>query len=79
MEQTLSKKKTVRAKFNVSEITQYGNGGGRKVVLMPVIGNSEENKEFWQHTPSGQIELHITNPDAEFKLGEYYIDFTPVE
>lgn len=67
----------VRSKFNVAEITRYGNGGGTKVVLLPVIGgDNEENKSFWQNTPSGRIELHISNPNAKFDLGEYYVDFT---
>lgn len=72
-------KKTVRVKFNVAEITKFGNGGGTKILLFPVMSGSEENKSFWQHTPSGQIELHISNPDVEFELGEYYIDFTKAE
>lgn len=71
--------KTIRAKFNVAEITEYGNGGGTKVVLMPVTTGSEENKAFWQWTPSGRIEMHISNPDAKFEFGEYYIDFTKAE
>ncbi len=71
--------KTIRAKFNVAEIAKYGNGGGTKVTLMPVMGNSEENKAFWQYTPSGKIEMHISNPEAEFEFGEYYIDFTKAE
>lgn len=70
---------TIRAKFNVSSITEYGNGGGKKVTLQPVIGGSDENKEWSQYTPSGSIELHITNPDAVFEFGEYYIDFTKAE
>jgi hypothetical protein len=71
--------KKMRAKFNVSEIAKYGNGGGTKVTLMPVMGSSEENKVFWQHTPNGKIELHISNPEVEFEFGEYYIDFTKAE
>lgn len=71
--------KTVRAKFNVSEIAKYGNMGGIKVTLSPVIGGSEENKAFWQHTPVGKIEMHISNPDAVFEFGEYYVDFTKAE
>lgn len=67
---------TTRVKFNVSEITNFGNGGGTRVVLLPVINNSEENKSFWEHTPSGRIEIHTSNPKVEFELGEYYIDFT---
>jgi hypothetical protein len=38
---------TIRIKCNVAKITSYGNGGGTKVTLMPVTGNSEENKQFW--------------------------------
>jgi hypothetical protein len=38
--------KAVRAKFNVAEITHYGNGGGSKVTLYPVQSGSEENKSF---------------------------------
>lgn len=72
-------KKTIKTKFNVAEITHFGNGGGRKVILNPVISNNEENKSFWEHTPSGQIELQITNPDAEFELGEYYVEFTKAD
>lgn len=71
--------KTIRAKFNVAEITKYGNGGGANIVLMPVVSGSEENKSFWKYTPSGKIELNITEPGAEFELGEYYIDFTKAE
>lgn len=71
----------IRAKFNVAEITKYGNSGGGKVILNAVIGNSEENKKFWQYTPSGKIEIWIDNPEAmkAFEFGEYYIDFTKAE
>ena len=65
-----------RAKFNVAEITEYGNAGGKKVVLLPVLGNSEENKEFWKYTPNGRIEMHFSNDDVKFEFGEYFIDFT---
>jgi hypothetical protein len=71
-------KAMVRAKFNVTEITRYGNNGGGKVILYPVIGNSDENKKFWKYTPSGKIELHIDNVDI-FDFGEYYIDFSRIE
>lgn len=69
----------VRAKFNVAEITKYGNAGGTRVVLHPVQGGSDENKAFWQWTPSGSIELNLSNPDAVFEFGEYYVDFTKAE
>ena len=71
----------VRAKFNVAEITKYGNGGGGKVVLNAVQGQSEENKKLWQYTPSGKIEIWIDNPEAfkAFEFGEYYVDFTKAD
>jgi hypothetical protein len=52
------------------------------VVLYPVSGNSEENKQFFRWTPTGKIELGILNPEAakQFEVGkEYYVDFTPAE
>lgn len=71
--------KTIRAKFNVTSITEYGNQGGKQVTLSPVINGSEENKEFWKYTPSGEIKIHIENENAIFEFGEYYIDFTKAE
>lgn len=63
----------MRTKFNVAEIVKYGNGGGTKVTLFPLMRQSEENEV------NGKIEIHFSNPDTEFELGEYYIDFTKVE
>jgi len=69
----------IRAKFNVAEITTYGNDGGVKVTLFPVINNSEENKSFWRYTPVGKIELHVSNTNAKFEFGDYYVDFIKAE
>jgi hypothetical protein len=71
----------VRAKFVVDKIgkTRYGYG---EIKLSPVSGGSEENKQFWQYTPSGEITLNVSNPAAleKFEVGkEYYVDFTPAE
>jgi hypothetical protein len=73
--------KTIRAKFNVSEISKHANGGGTRVKLLPVMANNEENKLFWNSTPSGSIEILIANPqaEAEFEFGEYYVDFTKAD
>lgn len=81
--------KTVTAKFKIDEIksslTHRSTGTGsevvevKSVVLSPVYGNSEENKQFFAATPSGRIELGILNPEAgqAFELGkEYYVTFT---
>jgi hypothetical protein len=72
----------MKARFNVAEITRYGNGGGTKVVLLPSTGNAPENKVLWSYpaNPTGRIELHMSAPDAEtlFDMGEYIVEFTKV-
>lgn len=71
--------KAVKAKFNVSELTRYGNGGGGKVVMNAVIANTEENKQFWENTPSGTITLHVDNEKAfeQFEgMGEFYVEIS---
>lgn len=73
--------KTLLAKFKVGSTTNYGNNN-LGVKLSPVIGGSEENKSFSMYTPSGSIELHITNPSAlNFfePAGEYYVEFKKAE
>lgn len=73
---------TIRAKFNVSTVAKHFNGGGASVTMSPVVGDAGENKTFWDATPSGKIEMHITNPDA-IKVfengGEFYVDFTKAD
>ena len=52
------------------------------LTLYPVTGGSDENKSFSNSTPSGKIEIQITNPElfGKFKTGEsYYVDFTKAE
>ena len=47
-----------------------------------VVGTEGENKEFWEATPSGKIELGVINLAAAlpFDLNrEFYVDFTPAE
>lgn len=71
----------VRAKFRVTEKIERENGY-YGVVLYPVVGGSEENKEFWKATPGGKIEMFSVNQKAieNFKVGqEFYVDFTPAE
>lgn len=67
------------AKFKVGSITDYGNNNV-KVNLSPVTNrDTEENKTFSIYTPSGSLEMHITNPSALnfFKpADEYLITFT---
>jgi hypothetical protein len=80
---------TVRAKFTVmSRIEQYShfNQDGKPatqhtVTLAPVYSTTGENKHFWDATPSGKLEMTLTNKDAHkwFPVGgEFYLDFIPV-
>lgn len=67
----------VRAKFKCDSVKSFV--GGKEVVFSPVTTGSEENKEFWQYTPAGELKMQISNlPAAEmFVPGEeYYLDFT---
>lgn len=68
---------TILAKFKVGSTTDFGNSN-QEIKMTPVIGGSEENKSFSKYTPSGDIRLHITNPEVLdfFKAGqEYYVEF----
>ena len=56
--------KPIKIKFNVAELTKYGNAGGTKVIMFP------NEKEL---NPEGIIELQI-NQDL-FELGEYIVEF----
>lgn len=68
---------TLLAKFKVGSVTDSGNNN-HTVNMSPVYGGSDENKSFSIYTPSGKIEMHITNPDAIgfFEpAAEYYVEF----
>jgi len=78
----------VRAKFVVQEKADYLGwvSAARpkerltKVTLTPVCGKG--NEQWSSATPSGKLEICISNPVAvdALELGkEYYIDFVPVE
>lgn len=69
---------TIRAKFQVRSIASFPNGD-REVKMHAVHSDSEENKSFSKFTPSGEINLYVSNSDAVFEHGEYYIDITKVE
>lgn len=75
----------VRAKFVCKEISNsspVSEDNGKTVKLEAVINGSEENKEFFRWTPSGQISFGCVNVQAsqQFVVGkEYYVDFTPAD
>jgi hypothetical protein len=53
-----------------------------EVQLQPVFSGKDENanKSWSKWTPSGQVQMQITNPEAsgQFEVGKpYFVDFTP--
>lgn len=72
---------SVRAKFIVSEIADRGNG--KNIKAHPVCNaDGEGNKDWSKWTPSGSLEMFITNPPAadQFKVGKaFYLDITEAE
>ncbi len=69
-----------RAKFKVQSVLQYE--GGEAIKAAPVTNCSDENKSFSTYTPSGSLDISITNPalTGVLKPGqEFYLDFTPVD
>lgn len=65
----------IRAKMvctTVSKDTQ-----NESVTLFPVTSGSDENKQWSKWTPGGQLQLTISNPDAQGKFTpgkEYFVD-----
>jgi hypothetical protein len=72
---------SVRAKFRVQSVTDFGNV--KQVKLVPVTDDGiPENERFHKYTPSGSLEMTIDNPPAAdyFKpQHEYYLDSMSVE
>lgn len=75
---------TVRAKFRCLEIkhaySQSPDYVAATIVLSPVWEQDGVNRAWSKATPSGKLEMTVTNPAAveQFELGrEYFLDFTP--
>ena len=55
----------------------------RTLNLTPVYGSgSDENKAFWDATPTGSLQLGVVNQQAwaAFELGKsYYVDFSEAD
>lgn len=72
---------TILAKFKVGSTTNFGNDN-LEVKMTPVTSGSDENKSFSKYTPTGDIRMHITNPEVLgfFEAGkEYYVEFRKAE
>ena len=69
----------VRAKFKVTEVKHMmSNSPGfsiATIVMIPVWGNGKDNADWSKATPSGKLEMVVTNPEAvaQFELGADYI------
>lgn len=71
----------IRAKFVCNEVTKRLHWDGTKRFLYTakmsaVYSNSEENKKFFEATPSATIELSSFKEDHFIPGKEYYVDFT---
>ncbi len=71
----------VRAKFTLDTISR--NQHGSALFTFVAVGDDgiPENQRFHRYTPSGKLEMVVTNPAVieSFQLGQsYYLDFTPV-
>jgi len=76
--------KTIRAKFYCTNVSD--DDYGQHISLSAVYGtddnDNEENNQFSDSTPSGNLTMQITNPTAKgfFKeAGEYYLDFSKAD
>lgn len=70
---------TVRAKFKCESRTEYQGGQVNYKFLAAIQG--DDNKQWSIYTPSGSLEMSITNPSAQvFIPGEYYyLDIIPTK
>lgn len=74
-------KMTVRAKYRCTEVTKTMAWNDKTRFLYRakfnvVTDGSDENKRFFEYTPSGSIEIGTYKED-HFKVGgEYYVDFS---
>lgn len=73
----------MRAKFVCTSVTNFGEHCGVEVKLdASYSDNNVEDNQFSQATPSGNLTMHVDNPEAKefFKPGkQFYMDFTEVK
>lgn len=73
---------SVRAKFQCNSINKSPDDSTAVVHLMAVTTGSAENEAWSKYTPSGQLQMVISNPAAaeQFAQGkEYFIDISPAD
>lgn len=72
----------VKAKFFCSSVSKTVSNSRGPIFqytykFHAVYNNSEENKKYWEATPSGVIELTGMRDDLFEPGKEYYLEFTP--
>lgn len=70
-----------RCKFQVEKVTKYSSSY-EQVTLNTVHGGSAENERFAAATPSGKLEITVTNTAVIGKIipgAYYYVDLVPTE
>jgi len=72
-----------RAKFKIRNVEDYPNevDPAKAVTMSAVTDGCEENKSFSKWTPSGSLDMYITNEAifSELIVGkEFYLDFTSI-
>lgn len=80
---------SIRAKFYCTEVAATAQSVGKptdgeivKLAAVYSTGDNDPNKSWSKWTPSGQLTLHISNPDAlgKFTPGKtYFLDITPAD
>ena len=77
--------KTIRCKMTCDEMKVTKSHGQNQphmfsYELVPVIGDSPENKSFWEYTPSGVLRIECSSQKDLFIQGkEYYVDISLAE
>ena len=71
----------VRCKYKCASVTKKTAWGGKPGFLyeaefFPVTGGSEENKAFFEATPSGSFKVGTYVEDHFTPGAEYYLDIT---
>ena len=76
----------VLARFRCIEIKHLVTGSPTDqmatITLIPVYNDGKGNESWSKYTPSGKLEMNVTNPSAiaAFELGKsYQLEFTPIE
>jgi hypothetical protein len=79
----------IRAKFYCTKVSATAGQAGKprdgeliELAAVYSTGDNDPNKSWSKWTPSGQLTIHITNPEAlgKFEPGKcYFLDIAPAD